>query len=147
MKHIIYKLRSAGVIKIIIIFLFIAFTSCEEKKYADADSKKSPLKQTVDGANTMQPKLYKGMYYFLPDEGAFTDCDSKKKYLLSINNENANLQSVYSLITNYRKPIKKLYIEAEGFTSVQSKQEGKGFDSVMIITKCIKLDTAINCEK
>ncbi len=132
--------------KLLLMFLFTIVSGCESKEPVDTTKKVDQTKKTIEEAKEMQPKIFRGMYSHIDNKINLLDCDSKKEYLVSQSGENGNVERVYSAIIKSDSKAKTLYVETEGFTSVQEKQTGKGFDSVLIITKLVKFDPSLNCK-
>lgn len=130
--------------KIIVIFSVLLIQGCKIKDAEEPVTEKVQEKNNV--TNTLKQTEYKGMYSFSDKTGKFTECDSKKKFILSPFGANRNLDSVFSTYNGSRAK-RKIYITAEGFSTVQQKKTGKDFDTVLVITKIIGTDSTINCDK
>jgi NlpE C-terminal OB domain len=139
--------------KIFLIFFLILISGCQEKEQentnikTDTSKKIETNKKTVSRTNELHPKLFKGMYSSTANESSLVDCDTKTKYLLTQKGELEEFEKIYSAMQSNKKQTKKVYIETEGFTSVQAKPKGKGFDTVLVVTRFVKFDPEINCEK
>jgi hypothetical protein len=136
--------------KLLSFFLILCFFGCENKvQETNTNSKtKDSIKEVKPDTakNTLRPLLFTGMYNKSKGSGFFIECESRKKYLVSPEGENAIIDSVYeSSVKN--QPGKKIYVTAKGFTSVQQSVDKKGFDTVLVITSLMGTDTDVNCEK
>jgi len=116
-------------------------TGCKIKD-AEEPVIESPPKETGIN-NTLKQTLYKGMYSYSENSGRFSECGSGKKFILSQIGANMTLDSVYRSSPVLSK--KKLYINAEGFSSVEQRKNGKGFDTVLVITRIISKDSTYIC--
>ena len=129
--------------KKIFIFLFslLLITGCKIKD-AEEPVSESPPKETGLN-NTLKQTIYKGMYSYSENSGRFSECGSGKKFVLSPLGANKTLDSVFSSSPVMSK--KKIFINAEGFSSVDQKKNGKGFDTVLVITRIISTDSTYIC--
>lgn len=130
---------------ILLIFLIIFLNGCENKNPDGTETKKSDTMQASVN-NSLIPVIYKGMYFKEKENRLMTECGSGKNYLISSKGEIAVVDSLFGSFTK-NNPKHKLYLNVEGFSSVQEKVKGKGFDTVLVITKFIATDTTFNCEK
>lgn len=95
--------------------------------------------------NTLKQIYYQGMYSFSDNTGKFTVCGSGRNYLLSSLGANKTLDSAYKTFSTSRSK-RKLYLTAEGFTSVDQRKNSKEFDTVLVITRIISSDSTFSCE-
>lgn len=130
---------------ILLTFLIVFLNGCENKNPDGSETKNSDtMKSNIN--RSLAPVLYKGMYFIEKENRQMTECGSGKNYLVSEKGEVAIVDSVFR---SYKRnnPKQKLYINIEGFSSVQEKVKGKGFDTILVITRLIGTDTTFNCNK
>ncbi len=125
---------------ILIIFLFIHISGCGENE--KAFDKNDTLAKNKSEPLPIKRSIFKGMYSG-PD--GFSECISGNKFIISPDGENKELETVVTSLPPKNRN-QKLYIEAEGFSSAREKIKGKGFDTLLVITRFIKLDTAMRCD-
>lgn len=130
-------------ILILVLLSFFLIPGCKIKDAEEPVKETAPVPGSVN--NTLKQIFYKGMYSFSDNKGKFTECGTGKKFLLSFLGANKTLDSAYRTYPESRS-MKKLYITAEGFPSVDQKKDGKGFDTVLVITKIVTTDTVFVCE-
>ncbi|MBK8554065.1 MAG: hypothetical protein IPL53_24655 [Ignavibacteria bacterium] len=129
---------------ILITLLIVILSGCENKNPDGTETKKTDTTKS-NKISSLAPVKYKGMYFKEKENRVMTECGSGKNYLISAKGEIAILDSVFSSLQK-SNPKQKLYLNAEGFSSVQEKAQGKGFDTVLVITRLIGTDTTFNCE-
>lgn len=137
-------------LRCIVIFLTLLIISgCEKGTVnklpsGDENKNKSMLTQKEMEGKKINPVLFKGIFYRTNETAFFTDCISKKKYMLAPSGENAEIEKAYE---NF--PLKNdktgMYSEIEGFISEQSNSRGKGMDTVFVITRFIMADSLKKC--
>lgn len=123
----------------------IFLSGCEIKNQNEAELKKSDTIQNTANSKLI-PVIYKGMYFKTKENRLMTECGTGKKYFISPKGEIAIMDSVYNTF-NKKSTGKKIYVNVEGFTSVQQRTKEKVFDTVVVITRIIGTDTTFNCEK
>ncbi len=129
--------------KYIALFLILFLSGC-----GNNDKSREIIKSDTVKTNTSSliPLVYKGMYHKSKGTAMMTECGTDKKFLLSSKGDIAIMDSVYNLV-NKKGTNKKLYVNVEGFISVQQSDKKKGFDTVLVVTKTIGSDTTFNCER
>ncbi len=125
----------------IVLFSLFLITGCKIKDAEEPEIKSPPKDNGVN--NTLKQTLYKGMYSYSGNSGRFSECGTGKKFILSPLGANKSLDSNFSSTPSMSK--KKLFINAEGFSSVDQKKNGKGFDTVLVITRIISVDSVYVC--
>ncbi|HMS34836.1 MAG TPA: hypothetical protein PKC91_12200 [Ignavibacteria bacterium] len=130
--------------KIIIVLLSLFLVSgCRIKDAEETVNQSSQDPNIVN--NTLKQIYYQGMYNFSDNTGKFTVCGSGRNYLLSSLGANKTLDSAYKTFSISRSK-RKLYLTAEGFTSVDQRKNNKEFDTVLVITRIISSDSTFSCE-
>ena len=130
----------------ILLVLCVILTGCESGKKEPNTSSGKDTKDIVTNSNPIIQKKIKGMFEYKDTRGLITDCDNGGKYYIAEDLNVKNIDSVYNSF-DIKNPKRKLYIEAEGFNSVKENTKSKLFDSVIVITRLITVDTAFNCQK
>lgn len=122
----------------LIIILLIFFSGCEqtEKPTIKTDTlikenSPPPIKQT----------FFKGM---VSGVETFSECGSGKKLIISPEGETKELEKAVTFFSS-KKPGQQFYVEAEGFSSTRERPNRKGFDTMLVITRFIKLDMVRSC--
>lgn len=133
---------------ILLIFFVIIFSSCFSScnKKADDNTKADLKTKDENNKNSLTPKQIKGMYEFKDKTGILTDCTTGAKYLIAQEGDIKVIDSVYQSFEK-NNPAGKLYVSAEGFNSVRENLKGDFFDTVLVITRLIGIDTSYNCQK
>ncbi len=122
--------------KIFLLSLLILICSCGKEQDQN-------VKKVTPDTNKKNPELYKGMFTIENSVEVFRDCTSKKKYVISDKSEREQLDRALATVEFGRN--KSYYMEAQGFTSYQQNEKGNAFDTVLVVTKYIRLDTAKSC--
>jgi len=125
---------------VLIIIFWIIVSGCKENETKIENTDPSSKNKTAVVPITQS--YFKGMYV---SPETFIECGSHKKFIVSPDGDNGELEKALTSL-NLKKPNQKLYIETEGFSSAREKSKGKGFDTILVITRFIKLDTALNCD-
>jgi len=125
----------------IVLFSILLITGCKIKDAEEPVIESPPKENGVN--NTLKQTLYKGMYSYSENSGRFSECGSGKKFILSHVGANKTLDSVFRSSPEMSK--KKIFINAEGFSSADQKKNGKGFDTVLVITRIISTDSTYIC--
>ncbi len=120
----------------IIIFLILV-SGCKEN---DNSKVKTDISKD-ESAPTIKQTLFKGMCSGME---TFTECGSGRKLIISPEGENKELKQALTYFTNI-KPNQPFYVEAEGFSSARERSKGS-FDTMLVITRFIKLDIAMTCD-
>jgi len=123
----------------LIIILLISFYGCEQ-------TEKSKIKTDTliveNSPPSIKQTLFKGM---VSGVETFSECGSGKKLIISPDGENNELEKAVTYFSS-KKPGQQFYVEAEGFSSARERPNGKGFDTMLVITRFIKLDMVRSCE-
>lgn len=124
---------------LIIIFLLI-LSGCRENE--NSKVKTDTLSKEKSAPAPIKQTFFKGM---CSGTETFTECGSNKKFTISPDGENNELEKAVTFFSS-KRPNQEFYIEVEGFPSVQERSKGNGFDTILVITRFIKLDMVRNCD-
>lgn len=112
---------------------------------AGCDNKTGEENQTLtDTTAKIKTFIFKGM--FNKDSMYLIECSAKKKFKVAPEGELIALEKVYELKPELRTS-GEYYIETAGFTSVKENTGTKNFDTMLVVTRFIGLDTSFNCLK
>ena len=123
----------------------LLLNGCGEGSNKSKTANKDAQKMVSPDSLKMKPLILKGMYFYSAEASKFYDCESRKTFLIADKGENESIKKVYEKMPS-RKPEEKVYVELEGFVSVQPKPTGKDMDTLLIVTTFFKLDRARKCE-
>lgn len=135
-------MNSINAVKLLIVILVILISGCEKEELYEQNVKidTSATKRIKSNVSTVLPGVYKGMYSGLSGKNVLTVCGLKNKFFLA-----SELGEVKKLFEDNTGVSNNIYIEAEGFITIQSKTNGEGYDSVIVITNLLKTDPKLNC--
>jgi hypothetical protein len=130
----------------ILLVICVILTGCESGKKENNTASGKDVKDTVINSNPIIQKKINGMFEYKDSIGLITDCENGNTYNLA---EDINLKSIDSVYNSFdiKNPKRKLFVVAVGFNSVKENTKSNIFDTVIVITKLIALDTAFNCQK
>ncbi|HMQ69947.1 MAG TPA: hypothetical protein PKA90_11465 [Ignavibacteria bacterium] len=131
---------------IIILLISISFLSCESNKDKNTSSGNPIPENSEINSNPIVQMKVRGMFEYKNSIGFLTDCESGKMYNVAEEGDVKNIDSLYNTF-DVKNPKRKLYVIAEGFNSVKENTKKTGFDTVIVITRLLALDTAFNCQK
>ncbi|MEO8664410.1 MAG: hypothetical protein ABI462_02845 [Ignavibacteria bacterium] len=121
-----------------VIFL-ITLAGCEENEKSKVNT---DTIRKENSAPLINQTLFQGMSSGIE---TLTECSTNKKFIISPDGENQELGKAMAFFSE-KKPNQPFYVEVEGFSSVRERTAGKGFDTILVITKFLKLDMARECE-
>lgn len=114
--------------------LIVLLAGCENK---DQDKKVETMPDSHPGKSV----LFKGMCT-VTDTMRITECGTKRNFQIAPDGNITMLKEVIEMVKS--NPDKKqIYIEAEGFTSYAESENN--FDTLLIVTRFTRYDTAYNC--
>ncbi|MCB0728881.1 MAG: hypothetical protein KDD00_15560 [Ignavibacteriae bacterium] len=131
---------------IILIIVSISIISCESNKEKNTSSGGPDTEKSEINTSPIIQMKVKGMFEYKNSKGFLTDCESGKSYNVAKEGDVKNLDSVYNMF-DVKNPKRKVYVFAEGFNSVKENPKNNAFDTVIVITRLLALDTAYNCQK
>ena len=132
-------------------FSFILLISGCEKPDRLNNEANNQLKKNINSlaspndTNKIKTNIFKGIFSNLNKTKTLAGCENDKKVLIADGSETAEIERIFDEQTE-KNAGKGIYIEAEGFTSSQSGINGKGTDSVLIITRVIKYEKQSECK-
>lgn len=139
------KIISKITYRYIILFIICAcFFGCEAPKKKTSSGNEEKDTQTT--SNPIIQKKIRGMFEYNNTNGIITDCETGSFYNVAEEGEVRSIDSVYNSLDK-KDPKRKLYVIVEGFNSFRENPKSSNFDTVIVITRLLGIDTAFNCQK
>lgn len=129
-----------------LILFIVLISGCEKPDRLNSETGNT-LKKRIDSlkspndTNKIKTGIFKGIFSNLNKTKTLTGCGNGKKIIVADGSETAEVERIFDEHSG-----KGIYIEAEGFTSSKSGINGKGIDSVLIITRVIKYEKQSECK-
>lgn len=125
----------------LILVVLKLFNGCEKPEQNKTENTKSaaPL-------NNINLEKFGGMFLESADTKKLILCGNNSEFIVSDESDFSLLDNSYPGLRK-RNGGKKFYTEAEGFRSVKENLKTKNLDTIIVITKFIKIDTVFDCGK